>query len=114
MSDLSRVGHFLVPGSRPKFLFIYVYQAKYFNYYYVICIPVLAALTHHKGAVFNRTFGPTEQISYMSWVAEGVLNQNQPWQNWKPKFFALRGSDVYIFDAPPVSKVLPYNTLSFL
>ena len=47
----------------------------------------------------------------MSWVAEGVLNKNQPWQNWKPKFFALRGSDVCIFDAPPVSiQILPMHT----
>ena len=38
----------------------------------------------------------------MVWVAEGVLNRNQPWQNWKPKFFALRGSDVYIFESPPI------------
>ncbi len=39
----------------------------------------------------------------MSWVNEGVLNRNQPWQNWKPKFFALRGADVCIFEKPPVS-----------
>ena len=38
----------------------------------------------------------------MGWVAEGVLNRNQPWQNWKPKFFALRGSEVYIFESPPI------------
>ena len=43
-----------------------------------------------------------QQISYMSWVAEGVLNRSQPWQNWKPKFFALRGADVCIFEKPPV------------
>ena len=41
----------------------------------------------------------------MNWVAEGVLNRNQPWQNWKPKYFVLKGSDVCIFDAPPVSKL---------
>lgn len=63
----------------------------------------IAALTNHKGAVFNRSFSEDQKISYMSWVAEGVLNRNQPWQNWKPKFFVLRGSDVYIFESPPVS-----------
>ena len=53
--------------------------------------------------MFNRTdLGPTEQISYMNWVAEGVLNRNQPWQNWKPKYFALKGSEVCIFDSAPV------------
>ena len=54
------------------------------------------------GAIFNRGFKANDQISYMGWVAEGVLNRNQPWQNWKPKFFALRGSDVYIFESPPI------------
>ena len=65
----------------------------------------ISALTNHKGAVLNRGFkSESEQITYMSWVAEGVLNRNQPWQNWKPKFFALRGSEVHIFESPPVKK----------
>ena len=63
----------------------------------------ISALTNHKGAVLNRGFKEHEQITYMSWVAEGILNRNQPWQNWKPKFFALRGSEVHIFESPPVS-----------
>ena len=50
----------------------------------------------------NRSSLPMEQISYMSWVAEGVLNRNQPWQNWKPKFLVLKGAEVQIFDSPPV------------
>ena len=54
---------------------------------------------------FNLELPPTDQITYMSWVAEGVLNQNQPWQNWKPKYFALRGDTVTIFEHPPVSTV---------
>jgi len=41
----------------------------------------------------------------MSWTAEGVLNRNQPWQNWRPRFVALRGEDVCIFDKPPVREV---------
>ncbi len=55
-----------------------------------------------QGAQLNRQFSPSEQISYLSWVSEGVLNQNQPWQNWKPKFFGLRGADVCVFEKPPV------------
>ena len=42
----------------------------------------------------------------MNWVAEGILNRNQPWQNWKPKYFSLKGSEVCIYDTPPVSKHL--------
>ena len=58
--------------------------------------------TFFQALAMNRSCGPMEQISYMNWVAEGVLNRNQPWQNWKPKFFALKGADVAIFDSPPV------------
>lgn len=39
----------------------------------------------------------------MGWVNEGVLNNNQPWQNYKPRFFALKGTDLMLFDTPPVS-----------
>ena len=57
-----------------------------------------------QAAFFNRNgLGPSEQISYMNWVAEGVLNVNQPWQNWTPKFFALQGSEVCVFDSPPTT-----------
>lgn len=59
-------------------------------------------LTGIKGMAFNQSFPQSEQISYMSWLAEGVLNRNQPWQNWKPKFFALRGSEVCVFEKPPL------------
>ena len=55
-----------------------------------------------QGSQFNRQFSSSEQISYMYWVAEGVLNRNQPWQNWKPKFFALKGDQVWISEKPPV------------
>ena len=53
----------------------------------------LAVLASQKAAHFNRNgLGPSQQITYMSWVAEGILNVNQPWQNWTPKYFALQGS----------------------
>ncbi len=35
------------------------------------------ALNACRGAQFNRQFASSEQISYMSWVGEGVLNRNQ-------------------------------------
>jgi len=53
--------------------------------------------------LYNRNFPSTERIEYMGWVNEGVLNNNQPWQNYKPRFLALKGTDVMLFDSPPVS-----------
>ncbi len=70
---------------------------------------ILTLHVYLQAAVFNRNdLGPSEQISYMNWVAEGILNRNQPWQNWKPKYFALKGSEVCIYDTPPVSNPFAY------
>jgi len=61
------------------------------------------AMTSRKGSQLNRLFSGTEQITHMGWVAEGILNRNQPWQNWHPKFFVLKGADVLIFEKPPTN-----------
>ena len=53
--------------------------------------------------LYNSSFPASEHVLYMGWVCEGVLNHNLPWQNWKPKFIALKGTDIYMFDTPPVS-----------
>lgn len=53
--------------------------------------------------LYNRNFSVSDKIEYMGWVNEGVLNNNQPWQNYKPRFFALKGTDLMLFDTPPVS-----------
>lgn len=50
----------------------------------------------------NRNLPAHDHIEYMGWVNEGVLNNNQPWQNYKPRFMTLRGTDVSFFDTPPV------------
>lgn len=48
----------------------------------------------------------------MGWVNEGVLNNNQPWQNYKPRFFALKGTDLMLFDSPPVCFIYLFITIS--
>lgn len=52
--------------------------------------------------LYNRNFSVSDRIEYMGWVNEGVLNNNHPWQNYKPRFFALKGTDLMLFDSPPV------------
>ena len=69
------------------------------------------AMTSRKGSQLNRLFSGTEQITHMGWVAEGILNRNQPWQNWHPKFFVLKGADVLIFEKPPV--IFIFEPLAF-
>ena len=53
-----------------------------------------------KGSKLNRCFPCDSQISYMSWVAEGVLSKDQAWQNWKPRYFST--CFFFTFDAEKV------------
>jgi len=62
----------------------------------------VALLNSQQAARMNRKFSPTQQITYMTWVAEGVLNKDQPWQSWRPRFLTLRGSEVCIFERAPL------------
>ena len=39
----------------------------------------------------NRTFPADQHISYLTWVAEGLLNKDQPWQSWKPRSAGEQG-----------------------
>ncbi|XP_037783558.1 gamma-1-syntrophin-like [Penaeus monodon] len=63
----------------------------------------IIGLTNLQMKLYNSSFPASEHVLYMGWVCEGVLNQNLPWQNWKPKFIALKGTDIYMFDTPPLN-----------
>lgn len=52
--------------------------------------------------LYNRNFAIGERIEYMGWVNEGVINNNIPWQTYKPQFLVLKGTEVMLFDSPPV------------
>lgn len=43
----------------------------------------------------------SEQIAYMGWAWER-LKSTSHWNVWKRKFIAIKGSEFYIFDMPPV------------
>ncbi|XP_034253344.1 gamma-1-syntrophin isoform X2 [Thrips palmi] len=63
----------------------------------------IVGLTHLQMKLHNRNLPAHDHIEYMGWVNEGVLNNNQPWQNYKPRFMTLRGTDVTFFDTPPLN-----------
>lgn len=50
--------------------------------------------------LYNRNFAIGERITYMGWVNEGVINT---WQTYKPRFLVLKGTEVMLFDSPPVN-----------
>ncbi|XP_043686044.1 gamma-1-syntrophin isoform X1 [Vespula pensylvanica] len=61
----------------------------------------ITGLTHLQMKLYNRNFGPGERIEYMGWVNEAVSNSNQPWQSYRPRFLALKGPDLLLFETPP-------------
>lgn len=63
----------------------------------------IMGLTHLQMKLYNRNFPAAERIEYMGWVNEGILNNNQPWQNYRPRFLTLKGTDVMLFDSPPLN-----------
>ncbi|KAF2363128.1 PH domain-like [Trinorchestia longiramus] len=63
----------------------------------------IIGLTNLQMKLYNSSFPANEHVLYMGWVCEGIINQNLPWQSWKPKFIALKGTDIYMFDNPPLN-----------
>ncbi|XP_017758874.1 PREDICTED: gamma-1-syntrophin isoform X1 [Eufriesea mexicana] len=61
----------------------------------------ITGLTHLQMKLYNRNFGVGERIEYMGWVNEAVSNSNQPWQSYRPRFLALKGPDLLLFETPP-------------
>jgi len=63
----------------------------------------IALLNSYQASKLNRSFAMEHQISYMSWVAEGILSKDQAWQNWKPRFLVLKGAEVHVFERGPLT-----------
>lgn len=65
--------------------------------------------------LYNRNFAVGERIEYMGWVNEGVINNNISWQSYKPRFLVLKGTEVMLFDSPPViiSNIYIFNSMIY-
>ncbi|XP_071038537.1 gamma-1-syntrophin isoform X2 [Parasteatoda tepidariorum] len=59
-------------------------------------------LTAQQIKTFNESFPQPDQISYMGWVTEGTPAP-QPWYKWQPRFLALKGAELFLFESPPSS-----------
>ncbi|KAF3858168.1 hypothetical protein F7725_011369 [Dissostichus mawsoni] len=62
----------------------------------------ISNLTKHNVKKINRNFPVNQQIIYMGWVEEKEQDSVQD-RMYSPKFFALRGSSLFKFSAPPVT-----------
>ena len=55
-----------------------------------------AMINIHQATNLNRMFSTSQQITFMTWVVEGIINQDQPWQSRRPRTVVLsHGTDVY-------------------
>lgn len=44
-----------------------------------------------------------DRLEMMGWVNEGVISNNISWQTYKPRFLILKGTEVMLFDSPPLN-----------
>ncbi|KAK3699574.1 hypothetical protein QZH41_014275, partial [Actinostola sp. cb2023] len=49
----------------------------------------------------NSSLPSAEQIIHMCWVWERIQSTNH-WNVWKRKFMSIKGSEIFMFDMPPV------------
>ena len=56
-----------------------------------LIVDYIGLLNAHQATKLNRVFSCSRHISYMAWVVEGIINQDHPWQNWKPRYFSIGG-----------------------
>uniref|UniRef100_A0A8D8YVP5 Gamma-1-syntrophin n=2 Tax=Cacopsylla melanoneura TaxID=428564 RepID=A0A8D8YVP5_9HEMI len=63
----------------------------------------IMALSSLQIKLFNRNYQGGDRIEYMGWVNEGILNRNTSWQNYRPRFLVLKGTEVFIFETPPLT-----------
>ncbi|KAI1724340.1 PDZ domain (Also known as DHR or GLGF) domain-containing protein [Ditylenchus destructor] len=62
----------------------------------------------------NKYLHPSEKISYIGWVEERLQNCPDPKLRWQQRFLIFKGSDVCVFESPPLNaeeldKCLLYN-----
>ncbi|XP_063899815.1 gamma-1-syntrophin [Helicoverpa armigera] len=104
-TDKLRPGAFEVRGARPHLTtgIIHAEDPAALSNWLKSISDNIVGLTNLQMKLFNRQLGVGERIEYMGWVHEGVLAPQQPWQTYRPKFLVLKGTDVMLFDVPPMN-----------
>lgn len=63
----------------------------------------IVGLTGLQMKLYNRNFAVGDRIEYMGWVNEGIVSNSLNWQSYRPRFLVLKGTEVLLFETPPVS-----------
>ncbi|XP_063825058.1 gamma-2-syntrophin [Ostrinia nubilalis] len=104
-TDKLRPGAFEVRGARPHQTtgVIHAEDPASLSHWLKSISDNIVGLTNLQMKLFNRALPAGERIEYMGWVHEGVVSAAQPWQTYRPKFLVLKGTDVMLFDTPPMN-----------
>ncbi|XP_050669708.1 gamma-1-syntrophin [Leptidea sinapis] len=104
-TDKLRPGAFEVRGARPQQSsgVLHVDEPAALSHWLKSVSDNIMGLTNLQMKLFNRHLPRGERIEYMGWVQEGEVRGGQPWQNYTPKFLMLKGTDVLLYDTPPMS-----------
>ncbi|XP_022083318.1 gamma-2-syntrophin-like isoform X2 [Acanthaster planci] len=62
----------------------------------------IATLNAQSMKISNNLLQPSDQILHMGWIGERLPTVMQM-HTWKPKFLTIRGSDILLFNTPPVN-----------
>lgn len=66
----------------------------------------IVGLTGLQMKLYNRNFAVGDRIEYMGWVNEGIVSNSLNWQSYRPRFLVLKGTEVLLFETPPVSRIV--------
>lgn len=62
----------------------------------------IVGLTSLQMKLYNRNFAVGDRIEYMGWVNEGIVSSSLNWQSYRPRFLVLKGTEVLLFETPPL------------
>ncbi|XP_045504150.1 gamma-1-syntrophin [Colias croceus] len=104
-TDKLRPGAFEVRGARAHVTsgVIHVDEPAALSHWLKSISDNIMGLTNLQMKLFNRHLPAGERIEYLGWVQEGEVCGAQPWQTYRPKFLVLKGTDVMLFDTPPMN-----------
>lgn len=63
----------------------------------------IVGLTGLQMKLYNRNFSVGDRIEYMGWVNEGIVSNSLNWQSYRPRFLVLKGTEVLLFETPPLN-----------
>ncbi|KAG7310296.1 hypothetical protein JYU34_003051 [Plutella xylostella] len=104
-TDKLRPGALEVRGARPHMTtgVIHVEDPAALSQWLKSISDNIVGLTNLQMKLLNRHFAAGARLEYMGWVQEGEVSAPPQWQRYSPRFLVLKGTDLLLFDVPPMN-----------